>query len=190
MLWLIRNYLHTCNHQVHKQTFGWIENNSLDHEDHRAYEFVSLLSSNHRSVLWPVDHWECSIFVALNLWAHHYDLHACTRHSLFQFSIWLCDEQPENYFIGLKRSANKIFDKLDCKIFSQLCLLSLCSLILPVCDMKMNNFCKKSQTDIVEFIEISTNENEGSGTIDQLQVWNGISRSSWVSSQALGKDMK
>ena len=56
LLWLIRNYLHTCNHQVHKQTFGWIENNSLDHEDHRAYEFVSLLSSNHRSVLWPVDH--------------------------------------------------------------------------------------------------------------------------------------
>ena len=75
-----------------------------------------------------------------------------------------------------KRSANKTFNKLDCKvhpshkIFSQLCLLSLCSLILPVCDMKMNNFCKKSQTDIVEFIEISTNENEGSGTIDQLQV--------------------
>ena len=34
-----------------------------------AYKFVCLLSANHRCVLWPVDQWECSIFVALNLWA-------------------------------------------------------------------------------------------------------------------------
>ena len=34
-----------------------------------AHKFVWPLSANHRCVLWPVDQWECSIFVALNLWA-------------------------------------------------------------------------------------------------------------------------
>ena len=41
----------------------------------QAHKFVWLLSSNHRCVLWPVDQWECSIFVDLNFWALLYDIH-------------------------------------------------------------------------------------------------------------------
>ena len=34
-----------------------------------TYKFICLSSANHRCVLWPVDQWVCSIFVALSLYA-------------------------------------------------------------------------------------------------------------------------
>ena len=43
------------------------------------FNAMLILSANHRCVLWPVDQWVCSIFVALNLWALLYDLHASNR---------------------------------------------------------------------------------------------------------------
>ena len=44
---------------------------SKDQQTGQLINFVWLLSANHRCVLWPVDQWECLIFVALNLWAFH-----------------------------------------------------------------------------------------------------------------------
>ena len=57
----------------------------------QAHKFVLLLSANHRCVLWPVDQWECTIFVALNLWVLlHEPGCQCGRYGFQLFYLDLC----------------------------------------------------------------------------------------------------